>query len=646
MAGNDSDSQMQKWSVVLLDSETARLRNDFREDLARLFYSDIQRTQHLFEPPHKLSVKDFDRLPEEEKEEWYRFVDGIPGKMVTVNLKIRRFNDFCRTCLIPYSDLEFLARFDYDLFCLEEGFPDHVPFQDMPEQQRRFFIELNHLIPVELKKKGYEIIRPEEIAEINEKLVGKLARAIHSKYQHQIRKQNSVPEKDIYMSWIHNAGENANKISDDFDHLPEEIKQSNLDNAYHIPTKLLAAGYKIRPFRKGFKQAALHLSEEEIETMAMVEHIRWCWDKILNGWYYGKTRDDKKKLHPSIIPYEDLSESEKEKDRELIRLIPALLQDIDYEAFPVNPDKISKLPYAIKPQSSVHRILDESRELNDQIRKLVDLTPALEEMFAIRNRKIEEAIREVEGSYLYAQHIQESFLPHDLDVRECFADSFVLFRPKDIVSGDFYFFSRLNHKIIFAAADCTGHGIPGALLSTIGYGILDQAVNELKMTDPSDILRHLYSRMHRFIKQGSTANTGITDDMDIALCSLDLKKRKLVYSGIGNPLYHISGGEFFEYKAGNVTEPCDEKIDCDFTSETMSLKHGDVIYLFTDGYADQFGGMNHKKYQSGRLKEILRSISNYPMPEQSDILFEEIEKWREANNEEQTDDILVIGIRI
>ena len=645
MTENVSGNRMLKWSAALIDPDQADMKSGFSESLADLFYSDILRTQHLFDAPVRLSAKEFNKLPENDKELWRSFVYGIPGKLVSINLKIRRFKDFCRTCLIPYSDLEHLARFDYDLFQHSHASSHKTAFQDLPEQQKRFYIELNHLIPVELKKKGFEIIRPEEISEINEKIVGKLARAIHSKYLHQVRKENPVSDKEIYMTWLHKTGEARNQNLVEFDDLPEEIKQSNLDNAYHIPTKLLAAGFKIRPVSKGFRQAALHLNDEETETMAKVEHIRWCWDKILNGWYYGKSRDDKKKLHPSIIPYEDLSESEKEKDRELVRLIPALLQDISYEAFPVNPDKIRKLPYAIKPQSSIHRILDETRDLNDQIRKMVILTPAVEEMVAIRNRKIEEAIREVEGSYFYAQHIQESFLPDNLDVRECFADSFVLFRPKDIVSGDFYFFSRLDHKIIFAAADCTGHGIPGALLSTIGYGILDQAVNELKMTEPSEILRHLYSRMHRFIRQGSI-NSIITDDMDIALCTLDLRKHRLIYAGIGNPLYHISGGEFFEYKAGNTREGCDEKAECDFTSETLSLRHGDVIYMFTDGYADQFGGMNHKKYQTGRLKEVLRRISNYPMPEQSDMLYEEIEIWREENNEEQTDDMLVIGIRI
>ena len=158
--------------------------------------------------------------------------------------------------------------------------------------------------------------------------------------------------------------------------------------------------------------------------------------------------------------------------------------------------------------------------MNDQIRNLVTLTPEVEEMVRIRNKKIEEAIIEVEESYNYAQHIQETFLPDDLYIRECFTDSFVLFKPKDIVSGDFYFFSRQDNLIIFAAADCTGHGIPGAMLSTLGYGILDQAVNEIKLTDPSIYLHHLYSKIHRYLRN-DTEGTGISDDMDIILCVLD-----------------------------------------------------------------------------------------------------------------------------
>ncbi len=249
------------------------------------------------------------------------------------------------------------------------------------------------------------------------------------------------------------------------------------------------------------------------------------------------------KTHPGLVPYDDLPESEKEKDRELVRLIPALLKDIDYEAYPVDTRRIRHLSYALKPQSSIHKILNETRELNDQIRKLVTLSPQIEEMVMARNKKIEEAIREVEGSYTYAQHIQETFLPDDLFVRECFPDSFILFKPKDIVSGDFYFFSRLEHLIIFAAADCTGHGIPGALLSTIGYGILDQAVNEIKLTDPSYILYHLYSKIHRFLHSDSR-ESGLSDDMDINLCILDVRTNTLTYSGVKNSTIPPFGGEY------------------------------------------------------------------------------------------------------
>ena len=382
--------------------------------------------------------------------------------------------------------------------------------------------------------------------------------------------------------------------------------------------------------------------------MAMVSissSLRWSWDKRLNGWTHSDVKDEVNKTHPGLIPYNNLPESEKEKDRELVRLIPSLLHDIDYEAFPLDARRIRHLSYALKPQSIIHKILNETRELNDQIRNLITLPPAIEDMVTIRNKKIEEAIREVEESYNYAQHIQETFLPDDLYVRECFPDSFILFKPKDIVSGDFYFFSRLEHLIIFAVADCTGHGIPGALLSTIGYGILDQAINEIKLTDPSYILFHLYSKIHMFLRN-DTEEKGMSDDMDIILCILDIRTNILTYAGVKNPLYHIINGELFEYRAKNSPEDCNVDGECMFSSEKIQLNTGDIIYLCSDGYVDQFGGRHHKKYQSGRLKIFLQSIHEYSMPEQSDLLYEEIEQWRDENHEDQTDDILVIGIRL
>jgi len=335
----------------------------------------------------------------------------------------------------------------------------------------------------------------------------------------------------------------------------------------------------------------------------------------------------------------------KKKDRELVRLIPALLQDIDYEAYPINPDRIKNLSYAIKPQSSIQKLLNETRQLNDEIIIMASSCPGLDEKARIINKKIEETISEVQGSYNYARHIQETYLPDNLFIRECFPDSFVLYKPKDIVSGDFYFFSKQDHLKIFAVADCTGHGIPGALLSTIGYGITDQAVNEIKLSDPSKILQHLYSRVHRFLRL-EEEGTGLQDDMDIVLCALDVRTNILTYSGVINPLYHIRNGEMIIYRAKNSSGNCDENEECSFLSEEIHLNTGDTIYLCSDGYTDQFGGKNHKKYLSSRFISFLLSIQEYSLPEQNDKLFEEIEKWREENDEEQTDDILVIGIRI
>jgi serine phosphatase RsbU (regulator of sigma subunit) len=276
---------------------------------------------------------------------------------------------------------------------------------------------------------------------------------------------------------------------------------------------------------------------------------------------------------------------------------------------------------------------------------MVDITPEVEEMVQTRNMKIEEAIREVESSYNYAQHIQETYLPDNLYVRECFPDSFILFMPKDVVSGDLYFFSKRGNLIIFAAADCTGHGIPGALISIIGYGILDQAVNEIKLTDPPQILHHLYSKTHRFLRLDPDGS-GLADDMDIILCILDTSTNILTYSGVRNPLYHISKGELSEYRTANLPPDRDIIDNSIFSSATIRVETGDTIYLCSDGYIDQFGGKNHKKYQSTRFKSFLQGIQESSMLEQSDLLYEELEKWREENNEDQTDDILVIGIRI
>jgi serine phosphatase RsbU (regulator of sigma subunit) len=622
-SGNIDDRDVQD-----LFPDKKDFRNHFAKPVAENLFQNIRKK---FPSENLFIAGEFKNLPVSQKKFWYSYAAGIPEKYKTLNLFIHPFKEFCRTPIITDSEIESLVMIDY-------GFLIKDRLCQNNNDCKLLGTELNYLVPAELKKLGYEIYRREEVSEIKTPMVKKLARAIHSKYLREI-KNRSLNQEGI----IKNGPDN--KYSSDFDDLPDEIKNSNYDNASNIPAKLLSVGYKIRPAKKGFKPYALHLNEEEIETMAIVEHLRWCWEKRLNGWTFGSVRDDSRKIHPGLVPYDKLSEAEKDKDRELVKLIPAFLQDIDYEGYPVSPNRIKKLSYAIKPQSVLNRILNETRALNEQIRNLVTLTPAAEEIVAIRNKKIEEAINEIEGSYKYAQHIQETYLPDDFYVRETFPDNFILFKPKDIVSGDFYFFNRHDDLIIFAVADCTGHGIPGALLSTLGYGILDQAVNEIKLTEPSHILHHLYSKMHRFLRNDSE-DSGIPDDMDIILCRLNTRTNDLAYSGVRNPLFRVSESIFYEYPAQNSPNISSENCDCNFSSTKIHLKVSDTLYLCSDGYSDQFGGKSHKRYQTGRLKNLLLDIQGCSMPEQSDRLYEEIEKWREGSNEDQTDDILILGIRI
>ncbi len=658
------------WSKVIyspdinLNQDPTSSRGNFKklftEPVAAGLYKDILQ---ILDPKLRdnSQIREFADLTEAEKNFWYKYSGEIPGKLRKLNLFIRQFKDFCRTCIITDSEIDVLVKIDlewYDKAFRHESvdYKDNVPvgknvhpagkfLRDMFKDPEQFDKELNFLIPVQLKKIGYEIIRKEEAVEIDVSMIKKLARAIHSKYLHDTRTSGSNTYNNTLKHVSDLASDNLIQYTSNFDELPADIKYSNLDNAAHIPTKLLSIGYKIRPVKKGYKSFSLSLNEEEVETMARVEHIRWCWEKRLNGWRYGLNRDHVRKTHPSLIKYEELDESEKDKDRELVKLIPAFLLDIAFEAYPISPGRIKKLSYAIKPQSTIHRLLSETRKLTDEISSLTMSSPEIREKIRSINNKIEETITEVQGSYNYARHIQEIFLPEDMYIRECFPESFVLFKPKNIISGDFYFFSKLDDIIVFALADCTGHGIPGALISTIGYGNLDQAVNVKKITEPSGILCELYSSVHRFMRRNMEGH-GLEDDMDITLCLLDNKTNLLTFSGVGNIIYHCSKGITEEIKLEYFKDDGNVKQEYLFSSKNIRMNTGDTFYLCSDGYADQFGGRNHKKYQRKRLMNFLTKIQDFSMPEQNDILYEEIERWREENDEEQTDDISIIGIRI
>lgn len=603
-------------------TDPASFRKLFTVPVARGLYNEFRNRSRLTTGSASLKMN-FEELRKAEKQFWTDYASAIPEKYASLNLYMRPFRELCRTCIITEEEIKSLTSLDLASF--------HGSCHSA--ERKALFEELNYLIPVSLKKAGLEIIRPEEIVGMNMAVIRKIARAIHARYMHEIKKQNSrgIPKKVM--------------LAADFDELSEDIRQSNIENAMHIPAKLLAIGYRIRPARKGFKPMALHLDKTEVETMARVEHLRWSWEKRLNGWVSGEKKDEKNKVHPGLVGYDELDEEEKEKDRELVRLIPAILQDINYEAYAVAPGHLSKISYAIRPQSSINKLLEETNELGREIAALAESSPGIKERIKSIDEKIKLTLSEAEGSYNYARHIQKTFLPEDLYVRECFPDSFILFEPKDIVSGDFYLFSKIEDHIIFGLADCTGHGIPAALISTIGYGILDQAVNIMKIADPADSLQYLFRGIHRFLRR-DIEETGVSDDMTIILCNLDTTTGVMSYSGIGNILWLVSGGKI----SGNLSSPVPGygimNGKYDFSSGNVHLLPGDTLYLCSDGFADQFGGNNHKRYTRRKLADYLQQISSYPLPEQADMLYAEFDQWRAEKNEDQTDDITIIGIRV
>ncbi len=255
----------------------------------------------------------------------------------------------------------------------------------------------------------------------------------------------------------------------------------------------------------------------------------------------------------------------------------------------------------------------------------------------------DEKNKSITDSINYARRIQQAKLPKKEDIYFALPDSFVLFKPKDIVSGDFYFFKKKGQSIFIAAADCTGHGVPGALMSMIGSEKLTVAVKSTE--DTSEILHRLNKGIKKSLGQSDNIDS-TKDGMDIALCSINTQSRIIKYAGANRPMWIVRNGcKFIEEikptkKAiGGFTEN-----DQHFDTHKIQLSQGDTIYIFSDGYADTFGGEFGKKMMLRRFKEVLLEIQSKPMSEQERLLESFLENWK--GELEQVDDVLVIGVRL
>jgi serine phosphatase RsbU (regulator of sigma subunit) len=225
-------------------------------------------------------------------------------------------------------------------------------------------------------------------------------------------------------------------------------------------------------------------------------------------------------------------------------------------------------------------------------------------------------------------------------VKEFLTDSFILFKPKDIVSGDFYWMEKVEEKIFYAVVDCTGHGVPGAMVSVVGHNALNRTIKEFGLTEPAAILDKLNELVEETFEK---SESDVKDGMDISLCCLDQKNNQLKWAGANNPIWIQSKGEIHEIKADK--QPIG-KFDYrkPFTGHTIQLEKGDIIYIFTDGYADQFGGASGKKFKYKQLKSFLLTLQNKKMDEQKEMLTNTFENWKAMLD--QVDDVCILGVRV
>ena len=305
-------------------------------------------------------------------------------------------------------------------------------------------------------------------------------------------------------------------------------------------------------------------------------------------------------------------------------------------------------PFAGRPAIVIY-----ARDITERLR--------LEKEINEQRHEIDEKSKDITDSIEYAKRIQQSVFIEKVKLKEYAPESFIFFKPRESVSGDFYWFTNYEIKedlnstvgysykagtnvLVIAAVDCTGHGVPGAFMSIIGNTLLNQTLNNTEVNSAGLALDFLNTQLKKSLNKNSNESP-LRDGMDVAFCCIDIQGMRLEFAGANNPLYVVRNGELLEFKGDK--QPITAAFDSEpkaFTNKLFTLQKGDCIYLFTDGYADQFGGEKEKKFLYKRFKELLININGQSMEEQKTALYTTFENWR--GNLSQVDDVLVIGIKI
>jgi len=282
-------------------------------------------------------------------------------------------------------------------------------------------------------------------------------------------------------------------------------------------------------------------------------------------------------------------------------------------------------------------------ELEQKVQKRTIELKEKNEVLEQQKNEIEYHNNNLTTSIQYAQQIQAAVFPSDEILLANLPEHFILFKPLDIVSGDFYWFKQNKNLIYVVAADCTGHGVPGAFMSILGITFLNEIVNKNIKISPNELLDRFRDHVIKTLHQ-SHSKTTTRDGIEMALCIFDMENHKLEFSGAFRPIYIIRDGQLLDIKGDNMPIGIYDEVHNSFTFKEILLKNEDIIYLFTDGYVDQIGSAERKTFKANKFKELLLNIYRLPMNDQKQILERKIEEWK--GDLEQTDDILVIGIKV
>ncbi|MBN8701802.1 MAG: tetratricopeptide repeat protein [Bacteroidetes bacterium] len=405
------------------------------------------------------------------------------------------------------------------------------------------------------------------------------------------------------------------KSSQAFNYLEKSLvyfkEINNKDLQQRCYEELSTAAYTAGDYKKSYqyleKSVALKDSIYEEENASIIAEMQTKYDT------------DKKEKEIALLTTEQELKNSKIKQQLYINIGIAIL-----------------LLAALLGGAFIFRNYKQKQKINVQLAETIIKQQLTEEELRHKNDDITASIK-------YAKKIQEAILPKTEKISEILPESFILYKPKDIVSGDFYWFYDKNEVYSFiAAADCTGHGVPGAFMSMIGNNILNQIVGESVVTNPSFILNNLHDEITKALKQNIPGSES-RDGMDIALCRINKRTKQIDFAGANRPLYVIKNNILSEIAPTKQPIGGGHIERVPFVNQTLQMEKGDIVYMSSDGYADQFGGALGKKYMTKNFKRFISEIAYLPMPIQKEKLNNEIEEWK--GDKEQIDDILVIGVK-